>query len=326
MDMAEPSSCDLPEDIVAAAIDVYKVYKVSRIEVVALHGVSLSVHKKEILAVVGPSGSGKSTLLQALGGMIKPTAGALYWSNCGRDISKLNQNRVIQMRRSFVGFIFQKENLVSHLTAMQNVELNSRIASLPKSKERAKMLLERVGLGKRIDFRPAMLSSGERQRVAIACALINEPKLVLADEPTGDLDLTTGEKVLDLFKELNQETGVAFFIVTHSQQVASIANRMLEIRDGTLVGSHAQGADIMYLDGTRILNLDNLDRVSIPPYLLNQLGNNRSFKARVEDGEIVLCPYCKDGVETAISVVVCTACGKVIRERRINCPDCGSIL
>ncbi len=326
MKQSNHNAFDLPEDIVAAAIDIYKVYKAGNLETVALQGLSLSIREGEMLAVVGPSGSGKSTLLQALGGMIRSTAGAVYWSNCGRDISKLDQNRIIELRRTFIGFIFQKENLIPHLTALQNVELSTRIASLPKSGERAKRLLERVGLGKRVGFRPAMLSSGERQRVAIACALVNDPKLILADEPTGDLDLTTGEKVLDLFEELNQETGAAFFIVTHSQQVASRANRMLEIRDGTLVGSHARGADIKCLDGSRILNLDSLNRLSIPPYLLNELESPQSFRARVEKGEIILCPYSKEGVEAAISVVVCTVCGKVIKERRMTCPNCGSML
>ena len=326
MKQSNHNSFDLSEEIVAAAIDLYKVYKAGNLETVALQGLSLSIREGEMLAVVGPSGSGKSTLLQALGGMIRSTAGAVYWSNCGRDISKLDQNRIIELRRTFMGFIFQKENLIPHLKALQNVELSTRIASLPESRERAKRLLERVGLGKRMGFRPAMLSSGERQRVAIACALVNDPKLILADEPTGALDLSPGEIVLVLFKELNQETGAAFFIVTHSQQVASRANRMLEIRDGALVGSHARGADIGCLDGSRILNLDSLNRLSIPPYLLNELKNPKSFKARVEKGEIILCPYSKEGVEAAISVVVCTVCGKVIKERRITCPNCGSML
>jgi ABC-type lipoprotein export system ATPase subunit len=258
--------------------------------------------------------------------MISPTSGAVYWSNCGYDISKLNPNRVVELRRTFIGFVFQKGNLIPHLTALQNVELSAQIASLPEPKERAERLLESVGLGKRMGFNPAMLSSGERQRIAIACALVNGPKLVLADEPTGDLDLTTGEKVLDLFKELNQETGVAFFIVTHSQQIASRANRMLEIRDGALVGSHASGVNLKYLDESRILNLDNLSRLPIPPSLLNQLGNPKSFKARIKNGEIIISPYHKEGVEVAISVVVCIVCGKVIKERRMTCPNCGSML
>jgi ABC-type lipoprotein export system ATPase subunit len=279
-----------------------------------------------MLAVVGASGSGKSTLLQALGGMIRPTAGSVYWSNCGRDISKLEQNRVIELRRTFIGFIFQKKNLIPHLSAIQNVELSSRISSLPNPKERAKRLLERVGLNKRMGFRPTLLSTGERQRVAIACALVNNPKLVLADEPTGDLDLATGEKVLDLFEELNRETGVAFFIVTHSQQVASKANRMLEIKDGALIGSHASGADIKYLDGSRILNLDSLRRLPIPQYLLNKIGGPHSFKAKVEKGEIILTPYSEEGVEAAISAVVCTVCGQMTRERRMTCHNCGSML
>jgi lipoprotein-releasing system ATP-binding protein len=326
MNQTDRKSFDVPEDVVAAAINVYKVYKAGNLEAVALQDISFSIREGEMLAVVGPSGSGKSTLLHALGGMISPTSGSIYWSNCGYDISKLNPNKVVELRRTFIGFVFQKENLIPHLTALQNVELSARIASLPEPKKRAERLLESVGLGKRMGFNPAMLSSGERQRMAIACALVNDPKLVLADEPTGDLDLQTGEKVLDLFKELNQETGVAFFIVTHSQQIASRASRMLEIRDGVFVGSHARGVNLKCLDETRILNLDSLSRLPIPPSLLNQLGNPKSFKASIKNGEIIMCPYHKEGVEMAISALVCVVCGKVINERRITCPDCGSVL
>lgn len=316
---------DLPSGIVAAALNVYKIYKEGVSETVALGGISLSICEGEILAVVGPSGSGKSTLLEVLGGIIQPTSGAVYWSTCGQDISKLDPKKVAKIRRSFIGFVFQEANLLPRLTALQNVELSARIAGLPKARERAKYLLERVGLGDHMGFVPGMISSGERQRVAIASALINNPKLVLADEPTGNVDLTTGEE-LNLFRELNQETDVAFFIVTHSQQVASIANRILEIRDGVFVGSHGRGANVRDLNGSRIINLDSLSRLPIPPYILNQLGKPHRFHVRVKRGEIILTPHMKEGVDVPVSAVVCKICGKVIRERRIACPNCGSVL
>jgi len=281
---------DLSSDIVIAARDLYKIYKEGEMETVALGGVSLDIKEGEMIAVVGPSGSGKSTLLGILGGMIQPTSGIVYWSAYGDDISKLNPEEVIKIRRRFIGFVFQESNLIPHLTALQNVELSGQIVGIPDVREKAKQLLERVGLSKRMRSIPAMLSMGERQRVAIASALINNPKLVLADEPTGNLDPTTSERILGLFKELNEEIGVGFFIVTHSQQVASIADRTLEIRDGVLVGLHGKNIDMKDLDRTRILSLDDRSRLTIPAYLLDQLGKPRQFRIEIKEGRIVLTP------------------------------------
>lgn len=324
-DKFEPSS-----DVVASVQNVYKIYKIYKedgLETVALGGVSLNIHDGEILTVVGPSGSGKSTLLGVLGGVIQPTSGIVYWSACRRDISRLNPEEVIKIRRRFIGFVFQEANLLPHLTALQNVELSARIAGLPNPKERAKYLLERVGLGRCLRFFPSMLSSGERQRVAIASALVVHPKLVLADEPTGNVDLVTSEGLLELFKELNQEMGTAFLIVTHSQQVASAADRIIEIRDGVFIGLHERGADLKDLDKSRIVNLDDLGRVTIPPYILNQLGKPTRFKVRTEGGEIVLTPYIRGEAEVRVRLVVCKVCGKVIKGNEVKtCPNCGSIL
>jgi len=298
------NASNLSSDVIAAAIDIYKVYKSDGLETVALRGVSLNIYKGEMLAIIGPSGSGKSTLLGILGGMLKPTAGTIYWSDSRSDISRLSSNELIEIRRKFLGFVFQTENLIPHLTALQNVELSAKVAGLPKARDRAKYLLERVGLGNRMNFIPGMLSSGERQRVAIASALINNPKLVLADEPTGNLDLATSEVILELFRELNKETGIAFFIVTHSQQVGSWCNRTLEIRDGVLVGSHAPTFDIKNLDKSRILTLDRFGRISLPPYLLDQLNNPKRFKVKVERGEIILTPCSEERSESSASPVV----------------------
>jgi len=317
---------DLPSDVLVATLDVYKIYREGEIETVALGSISLIIREGEMLAVVGPSGSGKSTLLGVLGGMIQPTTGAVYWSACRQNISRLDPEIVVDIRRRFIGFVFQETNLIPHLSALQNVELSARIAGLSKSRDRAKYLLERVGLSDRTGFIPGMLSSGERQRVAIAGALINDPKLVLADEPTGNVDLATSEEILELFAELNQETGVGFFIVTHSQQVASRAKRVLEIRDGVIVGSHGRGVDVRDLNKSRILNLDSRGRLFIPPHLLNQLGKPNRFQARVERGEIILAPYVKEEVEAMIPFVTCRICGKVVKERRMACPKCGSTL
>jgi putative ABC transport system ATP-binding protein len=288
-----PKVSELPSGVVAATLDVYKIYKTGELETVALRGVSLSISEGEMLAIVGPSGAGKSTLLGVLGGMLQPTAGAVHWSCCEGDVSKLDPERVVRIRQRFIGFVFQEGNLLPQLTARQNVELSARVAGLPNPRDRAEYLLKRVGLGDRLGFIPGMLSTGERQRVAIAGALINDPKLILADEPTGNIDVETSEEILELFKELNEETGVGFFIVTHSQQVASRARRIIEIKDGVLVGLHGEGADVRDLDRSRILNLDVHDRLSIPLHLLDQLGNPREFQVKIEKGELVLTPTSK---------------------------------
>jgi len=317
---------DLPSDVTAAAVDVYRVYKSAAVETVALRGVSLNIHDGEMLALVGPSGSGKSTLLGILGGMLKPTAGAVYWSDSNLEISRLSPNELLEIRRKFVGFVFQTGNLVPHLTSLQNVELCGKVAGLSKAKDRARHLLERVGLGNRLGFIPAKLSSGERQRVAIASALINAPKLVLADEPTGNLDLATGDVILDLFRELNQETGSAIFVVTHSQRVGSRARRVLEIRDGVLVGSHDSNLDIRNLDESRTLTADIFGRISLPAHLLDRLNKPGRFKVRLTRGEIILTPVDGEESEHAVSVTICKNCKAVIDDGKSVCPYCGSAL
>ena len=318
---------EVPSDVVAAVFNVYKIYKEDGIETVALGGVSLNIREKEILAVVGPSGSGKTTLLGILGGMIKPTSGIVYWSACKQDISRLNPEEVIKVRRKFIGFVFQEENLIPHLTALKNVELSAKIAGLPNPRERAKEILEKVGLSRVLESFPNTLSSGERQRVAVAAALVIEPKLVLADEPTGNLDPATSESMLELFKELNRDLGTAFFIVTHSQQVASIADRIFELRDGVFVGMHERGADLRNLDRTRIVNLDDLGRITIPSHILDQLGKPTMFKIGIEGEKIILTPYKREIVRVKVPIIVCKVCGQVIKDKKTRiCPNCGSIL
>jgi ABC-type lipoprotein export system ATPase subunit len=321
------NTLSLSSDVLAALIDVYKVYKNGGLETVALRGVSLEIHKGEILAIVGPSGSGKSTLIKILGGMLKPTAGSVYWSNCDFDISRLSSNEILKIRKKFMGFIFQTVNLnlIPYLTILQNVELSAKIAGLPKSRERAERLLEKVGLGNCIRFIPGMLSSGERQRAAIASALVADPSLVLMDEPTGNLDPATSETILDLLKECNQETGTAFLIVTHSQQVASIANRILEIRDGILVGSHFSTLNIKELDKSRILTLDRFGRIYLPSYLLSDLNNPKKFRVERYGAKIILTP-CTEETKAEVSNTICRVCGRFIKKKTRNCPNCGSPL
>jgi len=328
--VTEEEFAEVPENLVVMANDVYKIYKTGDIETVALRGVSLQIYEGEIVAVVGPSGSGKTTLTNILGGTLRASAGQVYWSNLRQDIMKLDDRTITAARRGFIGFVFQVSNLLPHLTALQNVELSARIAGYPKSwrRRRALELLDRVGLSHRIDHVPGRLSGGERQRVAIASALMNNPKLVLADEPTGDLDLITAEEILDLFRELNREYGTAFLIVTHSQQVASKANRTLELRDGIISGTHDSGVLLKELHRTRILELDNQDRLPIPDHILKELGSPRRFQIEVSEGRILLTPYTAEEGAAArqVRLITCRICGKLVPSNRVTCPNCGTAL
>jgi len=214
--------------------DVIKVYRAGKSEVIALRGLDMETADGDLVAVRGPSGCGKTTLLNMLGGIDRPTAGRIEID--GSNLVDLNDSDLVRYRRDRVGFIFQFFNLVPTLTAEENVELPMRLArkALAHRKKRSRELLDLVGLSKRATHRPDELSGGEQQRVAIAVALSNDPPLLLADEPTGELDTKTGQEVLDLFQHLNQDFGKTVVVVTHDQRVASIAHRILEIRDGKI--------------------------------------------------------------------------------------------
>ncbi|MDO8056912.1 MAG: ABC transporter ATP-binding protein [Candidatus Hermodarchaeota archaeon] len=325
----EEEFAEVPEDLVLMANDVYKIYQTGEIETVALRGVSFQIFQGEIVAVVGPSGSGKTTLVNLLGGTLRPSAGQVYWSNIKQDISKLDDATITAARRGFIGFVFQVNNLLHHMTARQNVELSARIAGFSKSwrRDRSKELLEAVGLGNRMDHVPGKLSGGERQRVAIASALMNNPQLVLADEPTGDLDLINAEEILDLFKDLNNDFGTAFLIVTHSQLIASKARRTLELRDGIISGTHDAGVHLKSLETTRILELDNQDRLPLPENILRELGHPRRFQIEVNEGRILLTPSAvEDAVAVQVRLVTCRICGKLVASNRVTCPNCGTAL
>ncbi len=216
--------------------DLIKVYRTGRSEVIALRGLDMHVSDGELVAVQGPSGCGKTTLLNLIGGIDRPTAGQVEVD--GTNIVHLDAAALVQYRRSEVGFVFQFFNLVPTLTAKENVELPMRLANRPAShrKERTRQLLQLVGLEDRAVHRPDELSGGEQQRIAIAVALANDPPLVLADEPTGELDTENGQRVLDLFEVLNKDLGKTVLIVTHDQRVSKIARRILQIEDGKIVG------------------------------------------------------------------------------------------
>ena len=209
-------------------------YRMGPSVVSAVDGIDLEIGRGEAVALVGPSGSGKSTLLNLVGGLDRPTKGEIWVD--GENIAKAPARRLVLHRRERVGFVFQSFNLLPHRTALENVEVPLTIAGLPRAerRERARQLLERVGLGARTTHRPNQLSGGEQQRVAIARSLANEPSILLADEPTGNLDSATGEEVLRLLLDLNAG-GLTLIIVTHDASVASVADRIVRLRDGKVV-------------------------------------------------------------------------------------------
>lgn len=211
-----------------------KVYETDATSVKALDNVSLSIEKGEFMSVAGPSGSGKTTLLNLIGGLDKPASGKVKVGN--RIVGRMSSSELDSMRLNKIGFVFQTFNLIPTLTARENVELVLSVAGLDSSKqrERAKELLEFVGLGDRLGHQPNQLSAGERQRVAIARALANDPDIVLADEPTGNLDTDTGDEIMDLMRDLNERFEKTFIIVTHDPNVAERADRIVELKDGKL--------------------------------------------------------------------------------------------
>ncbi len=219
--------------LVVEAVDLKKTYMLGKVPVEALRGVNLKVESGDFLAILGPSGSGKSTLLNLIGALDKPTAGTLLID--GVDISKLNDSQLADLRRK-VGFVFQFFNLIPRFTAMGNVELSMSIADVNRAerRQRAEELLETVGLKDRMNHKPAELSGGQQQRVAIARALANNPKFLLLDEPTGNIDSKTAREIMTLIKKLNEEKGVTIIMVTHDQHLAREAKRVVQVFDGVI--------------------------------------------------------------------------------------------
>jgi ABC-type lipoprotein export system ATPase subunit len=208
----------------------------------AVDGISLTLDRGDFIALLGQSGSGKSTLLNLLAGLDRPTSGSVLVR--GRDLSKMSSQELAQYRRNDVGMVFQAFHLISSMTIMENVELPMRFAEVERAEraQRVRESLERVGLGKRLEHRPSELSGGEQQRVSIACALVNRPSLLLADEPTGNLDSRTGEDILGLIRDLSLSLGMTVVMVTHERALAErFAQRLIFLGDGKLLSSTEPG-------------------------------------------------------------------------------------
>lgn len=228
-EIALPDSSSI--EWVIRATNLTKVYKMGQVEVRALNGLSLEIARGEIVAIMGPSGSGKSTLMNIIGCLDRPTSGEYILD--GEPVARLTDDQLATIRNRKVGFVFQSFNLLSRLTALANVELPMRYSGVVQGrKEKAHRALESVGLSDRMHHRPNELSGGEQQRVAIARALVNDPAIILADEPTGNLDTKSGHEIMELLLSLNRERGTTLIIVTHAADVAAHTKRIVHIRDG----------------------------------------------------------------------------------------------
>lgn len=250
-----------------------KVYQMGEITVEALRGVSLQINKGELVALMGPSGSGKSTLMNTLGCLDQPTAGDYYLD--GKLVSGLDEHGLTQIRRHQIGFVFQSFNLLAKTSALANVELPMVYAGVPsrQRRERAKTALEMVGLGNRLHHQPGELSGGQQQRVAIARALAASPAIILADEPTGNLDTQSSEEVMAIFQQLNCEQGITVVLVTHEDDIGRHARRIIRMRDGLVERDEVVA--------NRILTASTTLQTSQPvTFALPQPANGTNFQAQ----------------------------------------------
>lgn len=223
---------------IAKLTDITRVYTVGEVETRALRGVDLTIGKKEFTTLVGPSGSGKTTLLQLLGCLDQPTSGKVLIN--GQDATTMSRNERADLRKGTIGFVFQFYALVPTLTAYENVELPMLLMGKKNHKSRVMELLDAVGIADRADHRPDQMSGGQQQRVAVARALASDPLLILADEPTANLDTANGDQVMDIMKKLNEETGTTFVFATHDPRVIKYATRVVTLQDGLIISDEVK--------------------------------------------------------------------------------------
>jgi len=276
--------------------DLFKIYKLAALEVVALRGLDLRVRKGEFLAIVGASGSGKSTLLNILAGLDQPSAGRVFVGN--RDLLTMTPEDLVEYRRREVGFVWQQtsRNLVPYLTARENVELPMLLNGVEpgEARRRAEELLEAVQLAHRAEHRPSELSGGEQQRTAIAVALANLPPLLLADEPTGELDAIAADQVFETFRAINQRYGTTIIVVTHDPDIASRVDRVVAIRDGRtsleifrVVEYHAGEPEVRHEEYVLV---DAQGRLQIPREMLDALDIRERAQLLLGDGFVAVRP------------------------------------
>ncbi len=284
------------------ADNLVKIYKTSELEVMALQGLDLTVKEGELLAVVGNSGSGKSTFLNMLGGLDQPSAGKLFVD--GKNLFTMTEKELVEYKRDTVGFVWQNNarNLLPYMSALENVMTPMRFTSEKKRKERALELLDLVGMSAKKNSRLSQLSGGEQQRIAIAIALANHPRLLLADEPTGSVDRQTADYIIDVFNRLNREWGQTILIVTHDVELAKRVPRVVAIRDGKIStertakvipdASGFEPGSTKELEQEEFAILDRHGRVQLPEHLLREAHiEDRKVKMEVKDGKIVITSH-----------------------------------
>ena len=283
------------------AENLVKIYKTADIEVLALQGLDLTVQKGELTAIIGNSGSGKSTFLNMLGGLDEPSAGRLYVD--GKDLFKMTRSQKDEYKRNTVGFVWQNNarNLLPYMTALENIITPMLLTSTKDKKARAEELLDLVGMSHRKNSRLSQLSGGEQQRIAIAIALANSPKLLLADEPTGSVDRKTADYIFDVFRRLNRDYGQTIIIVTHDVELSKKVNRVVAIRDGKISserilreryqGSFEAGAVNWMEEETQdeFAIVDKAGRLQVPRHMLEDLGlEDNKIKVAYEEGKVIL--------------------------------------
>lgn len=292
---------ELGDNVMILCENLVKIFKTKETEVLALQGLELKVEKGEFIAIIGSSGSGKSTFLNMIGGLDRPSAGKLYVD--GKDLFKLTEKQLVTYKQQTVGFVWQNNarNLFPYLTAIQNVQLPMMFMDGKDMEQRAMDLLNLVGMGHKRDSKLSQLSGGEQQRIAIAIALANKPKLLLADEPTGSVDQKTSDAILDVFRYLNKELGITIVIVTHDINLATKVSRVVMIRDGKTSSERIMRSEKKReeLKGfteeedthDEYVILDRAGRVQIPREMLDEIGvKSNRVQLKVENGTIVVSP------------------------------------
>ena len=277
----------MPENYIYAE-ELFKIYKTDELEVVALRGLDLQVVKGEMMAIVGASGSGKSTFLNILAGLDTPSAGQITVGN--RDLLRMKDEDLVDYRRREVGFIWQQtgRNLIPYLTALQNIEAPMILEGVKRriAKARAQELLTAVGLSDKARRRPNELSGGEQQRVAIGVALANEPPLLLADEPTGELDSATADEVFRVLREINRSTEVTVVIVTHDREITSRVDRVVAMRDGKASTELVRNSESSGVDELAVV--DRSGRLQIPREYLSEANIQRRARIDLTDGKVTI--------------------------------------